>query len=240
MVTISRGGSSSPTLDSLAISYTPPDDGDGVSATIENAAPNSGDANDDGIVDSQEVNVSSFPTTLNGDYESVATPSGCNLSSVSSQLASAVDGSYDYPFGLTGYDVSCGGAPGFTTTVTEYFYNPPAGSFTFRKYINGAYQTVSGATISRSVIGGQNVLIVTYSVTDGGPLDADGTQNGVIDDPAGPAQIPTATGGNVAGTPDTGLVPVSQWPFTAATIVGVGLLVALIECARRNNASPKD
>jgi|GEM_PF-3277511 len=237
-VTLTRGGSTSPTLDSLAISYTPPDDNDGVDATIEGAAPNSGDANNDGIADSQQANVSSFPTTLNGTYESVAVGSNCSLSDVSSQLAAAHDGSYTYPFGLTGFDATCG-SNGFTTTVTEYFYNPPEGTFVFRKYINDAYQTIPSANISHSVIGGQNVLIVSYSVTDGGSLDADGLANGTIVDPAGPAFIVTAAPGNIdtggAGAPNTGLLPASLWPAVTAVTAGVGSLAALAIYARRKN-----
>jgi len=47
-------------------------------------------------------------------------------------------------------------------------------------------------------VGGQPVLKVVYSVTDGGPLDEDGTANGVIVDPVGLAQ-------DAVGPPNTGV-----------------------------------
>jgi hypothetical protein len=49
-----------------------------------------------------------------------------------------------------------------------------------RKYNSAthAYTTVSGATITHAVTGGQNVVKVSYQVTDGGALDEDGTANG--------------------------------------------------------------
>ena len=38
-----------------------------------------------------------------------------------------------------------------------------------------------------SDVGGGTVTTIEYTLTDGGPLDADQTVNGVIDDPVGPA-----------------------------------------------------
>ena len=50
---------------------------------------------------------------------------------------------------------------------------------------------------------GQQALKVVYQVTDGGALDLDGSANGTIVDPAGPARLAT-------GTPDTGVPPVGE------------------------------
>jgi uncharacterized repeat protein (TIGR02543 family) len=157
--------------------------------------PNGGDVNGDGIADNTQTNVGSFTDSVSNQYAAVAvSDSACSLSGVNAAASSVTgaDGSYTYPMGLMNFSVTCG-TSGFTTTVKQYFYNPPSGNFVLRKYINGKYQTVSGATISRTTIGGQPVLVVSYEVTDGGPLDADGTANGVIVDPAGPALTDDST-----------------------------------------------
>jgi hypothetical protein len=53
-----------------------PDDGDGVPATVEDAAPNSGDGNLDGVADSVQSNVASLPVAVGTGYltASVAVP----------------------------------------------------------------------------------------------------------------------------------------------------------------------
>ncbi len=53
------------------------------------------------------------------------------------------------------------------------------------------------------------MLVISYQVTDGGPLDADGMVNGVIVDPAGPGAsvshaVLAGAGGNSTGAPGTG------------------------------------
>jgi hypothetical protein len=189
-------GSSDPSL-------APGDDGDGVTKTVEDAAPNGGDANNDGTADSAEANVASFVDTSTSHYVSVATDNSCTLSSAQSQAPGALtdDANYSYPTGLVSFDAACA-----SSQVKLYFYDPPDGNFVLRKYLNGSYQTVPGATISRATIAGQPVVIATYTVTDGGSLDADGTANGVIVDPVGlaiangPAAALTNTGINLAAT----------------------------------------
>ncbi|HEY4161046.1 MAG TPA: choice-of-anchor U domain-containing protein [Candidatus Saccharimonadales bacterium] len=173
---------------------TSDDDDDGVSSTVENAAPNGGDANNDGTPDGQEANVTALVDPVSGHYTALAVNSACDLSNVSVQSEASLssDNSYNYPLGLLNFTADCG-TPGFSTTVTQYYYNPPGGDFVLRKFVNGSYQTISGATVSRQTIGGQPVLVVSYQVTDGGPLDADGTANGTIVDPAGPAEADGST-----------------------------------------------
>lgn len=59
--------------------------------------------------------------------------------------------------------------------------------------------TIANATITTETIYGQQAVLVTYEIEDGGPLDVDGTVNGVIVDPAGLAQA-------VLGVPNTGFM----------------------------------
>jgi PA14 domain/Bacterial Ig domain len=217
----------------------PHSDGDGVSTTEEDSAPNSGDANNDGTPDSLQNNVTALIDSVTGNYAAVAVPSGCSLSgvSMSNQTALASDPEYTYPLGLANFTANCG-TPGFTTTITQYYYDPPGDTFVLRKFVNGEYQTVPNATFSRQTIGGQSVLVVSYQATDGGPLDADGTANGIIVDPAGPAVsvVPkTGTPSTGISTPDTGYgeptpsdLLIKMLVVSAIVSVSAGLLLYIV------------
>lgn len=198
--------------------YAPGDDSDGVDGSVEDAAPNSGDANNDGTIDSNQANVASFVSTVSSHYVSVVTDGACNLSATQAQASSELtsDGNYSYPIGLVNFTAHCA-----TTQVKVYFYNSPAGDFVLRKYINGQYQTITGATIERTVIGGQPVIVATYSVTDGGPLDADGAVNGAIVDPVG---LALAGGASLAETGnDATLITI-----IAGSLVSLAVVMLLI------------
>lgn len=162
---------------------------DGVDQAVEDAAPNNGDANNDSIADSQQGNVASFLNGQTNKYSVVEVPQACALSSVSAAAEagnSVTDAEYSYPAGFMNFTASCGSA-GYTADVTLYFYGQSTANLLLRKYNPNtqAYATVNGAVISEVTIGGQQAAKVTYQVTDGGPLDSDGTANGVIVDPVG-------------------------------------------------------
>ena len=174
-------------------------DGDGVSNAIEKAGPNKGDANNDGIGDYVQPNVASFLSSISGKY--VAVQSNCTTTADTSITASSqTDHGFVYPAGLLSFTLHCS-TSGSTATVTAYFYDLNfTNSLTLRKYNPSTkqYQTVPGATITNTTIGGTAATKVTYQITDGGALDQDGTTNGVIVDPVGVAQ-PSAV------APNTGL-----------------------------------
>lgn len=204
-------------------------DGDGIVNDIESNVPNSGDGNDDGVTDVSQLNVSSLTNQITGEYSTLEVDSSCELSGVNVKRSSDLSGDsgYSYPLGLLDFSADCG-TPGFTTTVTQYYYGAADNAFTLRKYINGSYQAVPGATFVQRVIDGRQVLVVTYQVTDGGPLDDDGVQNGIIVDPAGPAipvSISASTQGSTSvGAPDTGLDGSNTALFIAALILGLSLI----------------
>lgn len=200
-------------------------DGDGIINSTEDAAPNSGDANQDGTVDSSQLNVTSLVNTATGEYTSLQVDDDCELSNTRVKRVSELgnDSGYSYPLGLLDFTADCG-TPGFTTTVTQYYYDPPTQNFVLRKFANGSYQTISGATMSLQTIGGRQVLVITYQVTDGGPLDADGLVNGVIVDPAGPATAVSTVSSIGLSAPDTGLQHTSTTLFIGSIIIGVSLL----------------
>jgi hypothetical protein len=183
--------------------YVNPDiDGDGIPASVEDAAPNGGDANNDGTADSTQENVTSFVSPLTNKYVVLAVDAACQIDTTTMAAESSnssADVGFDYPAGLMNFTADCG-TPGYTTTVTQYFYGVTNTDFILRKYHPGthAYFTVSGAILAHVAPGGQAAVKSTYTAADGGSLDTDGTVNGIIVDPVGLAQ-------STLGVPNTGL-----------------------------------
>lgn len=177
-------------------------DGDSIPDEVENAGPNGGDANGDGIPDSQQANVASFVNSSTGHYVAVAVDEACALTQafVSTEASMSVqDAGYDYPASLLNFTVDCG-VPGYTTPVSLYYYGINSDGLVVRKHNPGthAFFTIPSVGLSQRSIGGQNVAVAAYQITDGGELDIDGTANGTIVDPVGLASL-------VVGAPNTGL-----------------------------------
>lgn len=216
--------------DTTSWNFTVIDDSDGISATVEMTAPNGGDANNDGTADSEQDNVASFENTVTSNYVSLGTDTACSLSDVSSSDVSsnATDATYTYPLGLLSFNANCGTA-GYTAHITQYYYDPPAGTFVLRKFVNGTYQTVNDATISTQTIAGHQVLVVSYQVTDGGSLDTDGAANGTIVDPVGLALANPVTPSNtMPGAPNTGFAHHSLVLSIVSVVGGIALIGTLI------------
>lgn len=177
------------------------DDDDGVKNSTENNAPNDGDANDDGILDSQQPNVASFINSVNEEYTSLEMPETCSIQSVevfAESETSVQDAGYDYLSGIVSFTADCG-TPGFTAEVSFYFFGVDPAGLVLRKYNPNTfgYTPVEGTTLEQVTIGGELATKVTYQVTDGGVYDIDETENGTIVDPVGLAS-------SVLGVPDTG------------------------------------
>lgn len=178
------------------------DDNDGIDASVEQAAPNDGDANGDGTADNEQANVSSFVNNQTSKYVSLEVSAECSntAASIASGDAQAVkDPAYSYPAGLLSFTTACG-TNGFTATIKQYYYGISDASLVARKYNPGkhSYTNINGAQVSLVTIDGQQVTKVVYNVTDGGALDLDDELNGIIVDPAGP-------GKQIVGTPNTGV-----------------------------------
>jgi hypothetical protein len=235
-VQVSDGNGGTDTI-TVHVTIQPFVDNDGIDTATEDAAPNSGDANNDGTLDSKQSNVAAFLNATTGHYTAVAVDDTCTLSDTTTQSLEELDsedGEYIYPLGLASFSADCG-TSGFTTTVKQYYYDPPAGNFVVRKFVNGSFQDIPDATIEKQTIGGHIALVITYQIKDGGPLDDDGLENGTIVDPAGPALQQVAadqSGGGSSGSAsdahdqlaNTGailLVPV----LLAAGLTGTALFV---------------
>ncbi|MGB4761901.1 MAG: choice-of-anchor U domain-containing protein [Candidatus Saccharimonas sp.] len=146
------------------------------------------DMNGDGEEDSEQPYVAVITSPITSKTVVLEVDQECTLDTASIRSSSELgdDSGYSYPLGLVDFTASCGEL-GFTTTVTQYFYEPPNANYMLRKLVGNGYRTVDDATLTRTTLHGTDILKVVYAVTDGGPLDDDGEENGVIVDPAGPA-----------------------------------------------------
>lgn len=206
------------------------DDNDGVSSTVEGAAPNSGDGNNDGTPDGEQAHVASFVNAVTGLYSTVAVNEQCELSAVSSNNAnthSKQDAEYTYKTGFINFTADCGD-DGFTTAVTVYNYGVNKDGLVVRKYNPNTqtYFTIEDASLAQQTVGGQTVAVASYSITDGGNLDVDGEENGIIVDPVslggiarGAADVQSA-GGALASTGQNAalLMLIATTIFSAATL----------------------
>ncbi|MDO8862286.1 ubiquitin family protein [Haliea sp. E1-2-M8] len=104
----------------------------------------------------------------------------------------------DFPYGVVAFTVNGCENDAVIDVAIDYGEALPADATAWK---TDPWTPIAGATISGSVL--------SYSVTDGGPKDADGSSNGVIVDPAGvgiPADEPAAPPTAVPTLPITGLV----------------------------------
>lgn len=178
-------------------------DGDGISDEIENAAPNGGDGNNDGVLDSQQSHVSSYVDPLTGKYAVLEVSEECAITRVESvaESTSNADNAYAYPVGLMDFALSCG-TNGFAATISQYYYGTASDGLIVRKFdpATNKYTTINSATVVQQAVQGVTVTKAVYVVVDGGDLDLDGQQNGDIVDPAGLAQAPVSTTNALAST----------------------------------------
>lgn len=147
------------------------------------------DKNGDGLIDTGQSNVTAMTNNANGKTVVLEVDDQCAIDTSLMKAEAdndAQDVGFSYPEGLLNFNVDCGD-PGYTTTVKQYYYDTPMNNYVLRKHNpnTGAYFTISDGTVTQQTVYGQNVLLGTYQVTDGGELDIDGEANGIIVDPAG-------------------------------------------------------
>jgi hypothetical protein len=176
--------------------------------TFSSPAYNIGLAGLDGSGGSEEDSDNSQTLTLpSGALANLETADGTTITSFTSTAESGLpqaDPNFDYPLELQNFVVT---VPSGSTQLVQLAYLTPLkpSQVTPRKY-NAAthtYSTIPGATVTEEDFDGQHVLVVSYSITDGGNLDQD-TVAGQITDPVGlgvaasSASTLAATGDNVA------------------------------------------
>jgi hypothetical protein len=230
-------GPSATATATIAVALDEQGDTDGVASSAELGANNLGDGNGDGTEDYLQNNVSSLPNPIANGYNTLAVSGGtCNgLTNVSVKAESELstpDTHYDYPVGLSDFHITCL-TPGATTNVKIYYdkvYNTSA--WTARKFIGGAYANIPGAVFATQSVGGTPVTTLSYTVTDGGALDADGLVNGVIIDPVGPGIATAST--TTVGAPNTGIKPQDGFTPLALGLGGLLLIVGTLYARRRH------
>jgi hypothetical protein len=187
------------------------EDGDGVPKAIENQAPNSGDGNNDGILDSTQSDVAS---TLDSDSEVIVTVeiqsnsveiNPCktlqNVTLTKEIINQKLDEGFDYPAGFVNFESNCP----TSMRVKIYWY----GLDLTKNYVNRKFRTngqtydfVENVLTKIENINGQDVMSYTYTVVDNGPLDEDPIV-GKIKDPIGPAIPLNNSGGGMISIYDT-------------------------------------
>lgn len=146
------------------------------------AIPNSGDANNDGTGDDNQVNVRTAYNSQDFVFATVASESGAVREVTARSSTNPV-----LNLGTVAYAVD-GLTPGASTEVELFFYSnntpfPDAEYTAMKVNSEGELTPLANATVSEIIIDGQDVLKVTLTVTDGGQGDEDGVANGVILDP---------------------------------------------------------
>ncbi|WP_271785199.1 DUF6923 family protein, partial [Aquimarina algiphila] len=187
------------------------DDGDGIDGTVEDAGPNGGDGNDDGILDSLQGNVATLLIADGTGYVTVEITGVCiQISNVITVLETDLatnDLVNDFPYGLVDFTIDCPTSSGDNATVTYYWHvtNSLAG-YVFRKYGPitpgvgpDVYQDLA-TILNTASIGGNTVATISYNLTDGGVGD-DTIADGQIIDPGGPSVLTVDSDGDKV--PDT-------------------------------------
>jgi hypothetical protein len=146
------------TLEELEV--TPDPDGDGVSHSEENAAPNGGDGNGDGIPDADQGHVASLSTSTGRGYMTLVAGGDCsdlqNVRAVDPSSLPPDESGHRYPFGLVAFELPCRtalvtitfhDAAGFEgSAYRKYGPTTPGDEGTTAWYAMNEYAEVSGNT----------------------------------------------------------------------------------------------
>ncbi len=165
----------------------------------------SGDGNGDGTPDVDQPNVVSLVARAPGtQYATLAAEAADNGGAVLPIVdvdAIAVPGDAPiglaYPFGAFRFTV-LNVAPGGTVQLALYLPQTPAITGFYKRDTGGVWHDVAGEI---TTVGDKQRI--AFSLTDGGPFDADGVVNGQIVDPGAPALL--ALAGGIAGVPVFGM-----------------------------------
>ncbi len=206
-------------------------DGDGVDADVEDGAPNGGDGNNDGILDSEQSNVTSLPNFVDGGYVTLTSPEETGFNSVEAVAnPSPADAplGVEFPLGFFEFTVvglSPGGATMVTLLsaeqVTTYWKYGPTPDDTAPHWYEFLFDGTTGAEILTD-------RIILHFV-DGQRGDDDLTENGQVVEPGAPATRtaveidvkPGSDPNSINCTNNHGVIPVailSSVDFDATTV----------------------
>lgn len=146
------------------------------------------DGNGDGIPDDTQDTVINLTDPTTDRTVTLELDPSCTVESATMLRVSDLavkDSAYKYTTGFVNFMAT--GCDDDKTTVTLYYHGTSLDGLTVRKHNpnKNSYFTISEALLTKRVIAGQDVAVVSYEVVDGGSLDIDGQQNGTIIDPVG-------------------------------------------------------
>ena len=162
-------------------------DHDNISNEIEDGSPNNGDGNNDGIKDSQQIEVVSFQDSVSGGYITLEVSKDCPIDNVYADTSKNLDfdDSFIFPQGIVYFDLKC------TETDVKFFYHGLGYIFkpSFMKF--GAtvpgdlstidWYTMSNVTFGTGSIGGKTVVTAKYHLKDGELGDNTGVDGRIVD-----------------------------------------------------------
>lgn len=198
---------------SIVVTVNPPSDSDGVIDVIENAAPNGGDGNGDGIPDSQQNEVTSIPNSVDQQYVTLAAPAGTSLAQVaaiSSPSPADSPAGVEFPFGYLTFaveNVTAGSATTVTlylpddTLVNTYYKYGPTPDNPAPHWYEFLFDGSTGAEIFAGPDADVDPEIVILHFVDGQRGDDDLSANGQVHDPGSPAFRPNSPPVASAGGP---------------------------------------
>lgn len=170
-------------------------DSDGIGNAEEDAGPNSGDANEDGQLDSQQAEVATF-RDVSGSWATLEAQPGLTLTDVTfmDPPADALREDLTYPRGFFGFTVQ-GLAAGGSTEVLLILHSQDPSINGFQKF-GPTPDNAAAHLYDFSWDGGLGALIasqanqcrITLHLTDGAMGDSDLAANGRITDPGAPTQ----------------------------------------------------
>ena len=169
----------------------PDDDGDGI-PTQDELEVSRGDTNGDGIADYGQSNISVVRNPYIEENVTLVATGECTTITdfifVAESELDVADETSNYLFGLHDFTLECP-TTGQSVMVEVIWPTLPQGTDQVYKKFDGVQfvNITENVVIDTKTINGEEKVVVSYEITDGGELDADKTMNGSITDPAGPA-----------------------------------------------------
>ncbi len=164
-------------------------DGDNLPEAVEDGVPGfaggaQGDGNGDGIPDSTQAYVASLPAVSGGCYFTVVVPTGYTLRAVAATAPSELPANVTFPCGVVGFEVGgLSSHQALPVTVIAHGLQLPDGHYFKQTVVGGMDEP--GATVS--VVG--NATRFELTLADGDNFDLDGSADGHLTDPGGPAVV---------------------------------------------------
>lgn len=183
-------------------------DGDLVPADLEDQAPNNGDGNGDGVLDSTQSHVASIQICGSSNFITVEVSGGSDCTQIRGVIPLndnflPEDEGFDHPFGDMSVMLQCPSISGGSATIRIYYHGfPPLSNLEYRKFgqmeihTPPSWYTFPNAVFGRTTVGGETVVYADLTLTDNELGDFflhECEGDGFILDPGGPARSLSTT-----------------------------------------------